>query len=219
MKNRRRRRSDMGLFLGLVMLILSIILSMVIKRQATQNAYLNEKRKVMHSREAVMIQRMNLLNEAFLFSMEAAGTSLAADAFVTVQEYPEKAGHKLILYLREDACMDCHQHTLIACLERLGGKSNFILVSHSSNYYFLEEMFFMNVLAVAGQIIFYDEELYKSSNTEVRSELILAGSDLRIQAVFFPDFLADRCLSEQYYEWIEENVFEGSFEYLAREDP
>ncbi len=207
-RKRNHIRPDKWVFLLLILLLLSIGLSLLIKSQSERKRALSSELESVNASHALKSHRLEMMNEVFRLSVETAGLSLDRQLIESLHADHGVGERKAILHLKEDACVDCYRHAMIECMDRMKDAPNFMVISHSSNYYFIEEMIFMDILHAGKQIIFYDGELHRLHNTDVTAELILADGDLRIQAILPANSLADRCLAAIYYDWI--------MQYLSR---
>ncbi len=110
----------------------------------------------------------------------------------------------LLLYLKAYACSECNLHIIHWLIRRNADYEDFRIVAHTSNTFYLEEMYQEGIIEDPFSIIiWYDDILYNDSVSESTADLLFIDENLDIQALFPIDIIKDIGFFEEYLQCVE----------------
>ncbi len=202
-----KRKQKLGYDLSFVGLLLFIIvnvwLSLVIKKLKSEAAEM----EMFIRREKSEVFRLNghihSFREVFCMNMGMPNSRITPLPGDALRIAGDTQGFLQLLYLKAHACSECNLYIIDWLVRRNAGLDNFLIIAHSSNAFYLEEMYHDGVLTDPSVVVWHDDELYGDHLSESTADLVFADKDHVIKALFPLDFIKDICLFDEYLQCID----------------
>lgn len=199
-KGKYRFAYDLSLLGLLVFIIVNVWLSLVIKNLKNE---VYEKDGIVKWEQAEVLrahQHINAFQDVFCMNMGLRGAKVNKPVRHKLQSMQNGQGVMLLLHLDEYACSECNMHIINWLVKRNSGFNDFRIVSHSSNAFYLDEMYHEGVIPDPSIIVWYDDALYDESLPGSTADLLFIDRHYVIQAMLPLDKMNDACLFEEYLQ-------------------
>lgn len=196
------RRFEPSFLVLPVFIGLTIWLSFTVKKQNADNTRLESSIEKNRHDQFLLHNRINLLNDAFMGSIQSIGNKLSGPAINAISQKPTDADILPVLYLRAYSCEDCYSNIIKSIIERLSGTAEFHIVSHSSNRPYIEDLYEENIIVDFDKVLWVDDEIFTNPSVYSSAELILIDRHQRINALLPMSFFLDTQLFSTYIAWI-----------------
>lgn len=202
-RRNQKLRYDLS-FLGLlVFIVVNVWLSLLIKKLKNEAAEM----ELFIRREKSDVFRLNShiqsFREVFCMNMGFHKARLTVPPEDEFRNAGNAESVMQLLYLKAHACSECNIYIIDWLVRRNAGLDNFLIVAHSSNAFYLQEMYHDGVITDPSSIIWYDDDLYRDHLSESTADLIFVDKDNVIQVLFPLDFIKDVCLFDDYLQCID----------------
>lgn len=199
-KRIRRFKYDLSLWGLLVFIVINVWLSLVIKKLKKESSE-NDMLLKQEQKEAIRAnQHIKAFTGVFCMNMGLSGAKLNKPSRYELQSLQTGEGVMLVLNLKAFSCNECNMHVVDWLVKRNAGLDDFRIVAHTSNTFYLDEMYHEGVLTDPSIILWYDDELYDAHISESTADLLFIDRQHVIQALFPLDLINDACLLDQYLQ-------------------
>lgn len=202
-RRKNKFRYDISFFALLIFIVINVWMSLLIKKLKNESAEKDMHIKQQSAESFRLESNFHAFRAVFCKNTGLQGARLNK----TISNELRSVGGgsvMLVLYLKAYACSECNLHIIHWLIRRNADYEDFRIVAHTSNTFYLEEMYQEGVIKdPSSMVIWYDDILYDDKVSESTADLVFIDKNHVIQLLFPLDFIKDTCLFDEYLQCVE----------------